>query len=171
MLAVYDKVEFLDLRGAPLFLGTLDYILWDGNIGFCSSCKKDPPKSDLLFALYLVNLKKKILPMLEKKSFFCRNELHLVRRFQKGITLGVRSHISGFGWVVGGWSVVGCGRGHVPDFRSCSKPDISGLEARILTSKDSFDILTFSAFIWAQEQGHFTWKRLRKSRLKSANLT
>ena len=55
--------------------------------------------------------------------------------------------------------------------RSCLKPDISVLEAQILTSKVSFDIVMFSAFKWAQEQGHFTWKRLRKSRLKSANLT
>ena len=27
VVAVYDKVEFLDLRGALLFLGTLDHIL------------------------------------------------------------------------------------------------------------------------------------------------
>ena len=89
-VAVYDKVKFLDLRAALPFLGALDYIFWDGNIGFCSSCKKVPTKSDLLFALYLVNPKKKILPMCKKKSFFCRNELHLVRGFQKGITLGVK---------------------------------------------------------------------------------
>ena len=30
--------------------------------------------------------------------------------------------------------------------RSCLKPDISRLEAQILTSKDSFDIVMFSAF-------------------------
>ena len=46
-------MQFLDLRAALSFLGALDYILRDGNIGFCSSCKKVPPKSDLLFALYL----------------------------------------------------------------------------------------------------------------------
>ena len=50
---------------------------------------------------------KKILPVLKKNSFFCRNELHLVRGFQKGMALEVRSHISGFGWVVG----VACGGG------------------------------------------------------------
>ena len=33
--------------------------------------------------------KKKILPVLKKNSFFCRNELHLVRGFQKGMALGV----------------------------------------------------------------------------------
>ena len=33
-------------------------------------------------------------------TFFCINELHLVRGFQKGITHGVFVHISGFGW---GW--------------------------------------------------------------------
>ena len=55
--------------------------------------------------------------------------------------------------------------------RSCLKPDISRLEAQILTSKDSFDIVMFSAFKWAQEQCHFTWKWLRKSCLKSANST
>ena len=31
----------------------------------------------------------KFLPVLKKNSFFCRNELHLVRGFQKGIALGV----------------------------------------------------------------------------------
>ena len=103
-------MQFLDLRAALSFLGALDYILRDGNIGFCSSCKKVPPKSKLLFALYLVNPKKKILPMCKKKSFFCRNELHLVRGFQKGITLGVWSHISGLGRVVG----VACGGGVWP---------------------------------------------------------
>ena len=34
--------------------------------------------------------KKKILPVLKKNSFFCRNELHLVRGFQKGMALGVK---------------------------------------------------------------------------------
>ena len=52
-------------------------------------CNLPPTKSNLLFALYLVNPKKKILPVLKKKSFFCRNELHLVRGFQKGMALGV----------------------------------------------------------------------------------
>ena len=32
---------------------------------------------------------KKILPVLKKNSFFCRNELHLVRGFQKGMALGI----------------------------------------------------------------------------------
>ena len=42
--------------------------------------------------------------------------------------------------------------------RLCLKPEISRLEAQILTSKDSFDIVTFSAFKCPQEQCHFTWK-------------
>ena len=99
-----DKVQFLDLRAALPFLGALDYIFWDGNIGFYLSCKKVPPKSDLLFALYLVNPKKKFF-LCVKKKIFCRNELHLVRGFQKGITLGISSQISRLGWVVG----VACG--------------------------------------------------------------
>ena len=69
MVAWGDKVQFLDLRAALSFLGALDYILRDGNIGFCSSCKKVPPKSDLLFALYLVNPKKKFF-LCAKKNLF-----------------------------------------------------------------------------------------------------
>ena len=53
--------------------------------------------------------KKKNSSCVEKNSFFCRNELHLVRGFQKGITLGVWSHISGFGQVVGVAFGGGCG--------------------------------------------------------------
>ena len=55
--------------------------------------------------------------------------------------------------------------------RSCLKPDISGLEARILTNKVSFDIVRFSALKLDQDRGYFTWKRLRKLCLKRANLT
>ena len=36
LLVIYDKVNFLDLRGALSFLGTLDSILWDGKKGFGS---------------------------------------------------------------------------------------------------------------------------------------
>ena len=36
------------------------------------------------------------------------------------------------------------------------------LEAPICVIKDSFEILRFSAFIWAQEKGHFMQKQLRK---------
>ena len=35
--------------------------------------------------------------------------------------------------------------------------------------KDSFEILRFSAFIWAQEKGHFMQKQLRKLCLKCIN--
>ncbi len=54
---------------------------------------------------------KKILPVLKKKSFISRNELHLAKGFQKGMALGVLSHISGFGWVVGVGVVGGVARG------------------------------------------------------------
>ena len=43
---------------------------------------------------------------MKKFTFFCINSLHLVRGFQKGITLGVLGHISGFGW---GWVWLGEG--------------------------------------------------------------
>ena len=44
-----------------------------------------------------------------------------------------------------------------------------GLEAPICISKDSFEILRFSAFIWAQEKGHFMQKQVRKLCLKDIN--
>ena len=44
-----------------------------------------------------------------------------------------------------------------------------GLEAPICISKDSFEILRFSAFIWAQEKGHFMQKQVRKLCLKCIN--
>ena len=44
-----------------------------------------------------------------------------------------------------------------------------GLEAPICISKDSFEILRFSAFIWAQEKGHFMQKQVRKLCLKYIN--
>ena len=43
------------------------------------------------------------------------------------------------------------------------------LESPKYKRKDSFGILRFSAFIWAQEQGHFMQKWLRKSRFKLGN--
>ena len=78
-------MKFLNLRAIEgrLFLGALDYmdnISRDGN----------KPKSDLLFALCLENPKKNSSCVQKKNLFFCWNELHLVRGFQKGITLGVK---------------------------------------------------------------------------------
>ena len=43
------------------------------------------------------------------------------------------------------------------------------LEAPICISKDSFEILRFSVFIWEQEKGHFIQKQLRKLCLKCIN--
>ena len=52
-----------------LVLGT--YINKIAKKNFLIQCKNTPTKCDLLFALSIVNLKKKILHMLKKKSFFC----------------------------------------------------------------------------------------------------
>ena len=46
----------------------------------------------------------------------------------------------------------------------------SGLEACIGTFRDIFGFLRFSAFIWTQEQDHFTLKWMRKLRLKLGTL-
>ena len=56
---------------------------------FAKTCILPPTKCDLKFALYIVNLRKKIFLFVKKHFFFCINIHHLVRGFQKGITLGV----------------------------------------------------------------------------------
>ena len=53
--------------------------------------------------------KKKIFQIVIFLTFSFGFRLHLLRRFQKGITLGVLSHISYFGRVVGVAQVGGCG--------------------------------------------------------------
>ena len=78
---------------------------------FSKSCKKPPTKCKLLFALYIVNKKKKIFQIVIFLTFSFGFRLHLLRRFQKGITLGVLSHISYFG------RVVGVARGRLPSTR------------------------------------------------------
>ena len=80
---------------------------------FAKTCILPPTKSDLKFALYIVNLKKKNLLFVKKYFFFGRNEQHLVRGFQKGITLGVLSHIFGVEWMVGVAEVGGVARGEL----------------------------------------------------------
>ena len=50
---------------------------------------------------------------MKKYFFFGRNEQHLVRGFQKGITLGVLSHIFGVEWMVGVAEVGGVARGEL----------------------------------------------------------
>ena len=64
--------------------------------------------------------KKKIFQFAIFSSFLLRIRLHLVRGFQKGITLRVLSHISCFGWVVGVARVGGCGLGQVPEHKTPS---------------------------------------------------
>ena len=71
--------------------------------------QKGPHQERFTFRTLLSKSEKKNSSYVQKKSFFCRNELHLVRGFQKGITLGVWSHISGFGQVVGVAFGGGCG--------------------------------------------------------------
>ena len=65
------KPSFLiwGLKLQILVLGT--YINKIAKKNFLIQCKNTPTKCDLLFALSIVNLKKKILRMLKKKSFFC----------------------------------------------------------------------------------------------------
>ena len=63
--------------------------------------KRPPTFVKLLFALYIVNREKKIFQFVIFWTFLFGFRLHLTRRFQKGITLGVWSHISYFRWVVG----------------------------------------------------------------------
>ena len=56
---------------------------------FAKTCILPPTKCDLKFALYVVNLRKKIFLFVKKHFFFCINIHHLVRGFQKSITLWV----------------------------------------------------------------------------------
>ena len=51
--------------------------------------KKPPTFVKLLFALYIVNREKKIFQFVIFQTFLFEFRLHLMRRFQKGITLGV----------------------------------------------------------------------------------
>ena len=57
---------------------------------FFQTMRKQPPQLQFTFRTLLSKSEKKILHVCKKKSFFCRNELHLVRGFQKGMALGVK---------------------------------------------------------------------------------
>ena len=65
---------------------------------FFISCKIPPTKCKLLFAIYIANPKKFLFPHSRFfLTFSFRKLLHLVRGFQKGMTLGYQGHVCRFG--------------------------------------------------------------------------
>ena len=69
----------------------------------------DPSQAQITFCTLHSKFQKKIFQIEIFLTFSFRFKLHLLWRFQKGITLGVLSHISYFGRVVGVARVGGCG--------------------------------------------------------------
>ena len=81
--------------------GTLDIYKQDLQKEFFKIMQKTPHQMQITFCTLHSKSQKKNLSDFNFLTFSFRFRLHLLRRFQKGITLGVLSHISYFGPVVG----------------------------------------------------------------------
>ena len=89
--------------------GTSDIYKQDLLKEFFKIMQKTPHQMQITFRTLHSKFQKKIFQIIIFLTFSFGFRLHLLRRFQKGITLGVLSHISYFGRVVGVARMGRCG--------------------------------------------------------------